>query len=241
MVSLGSPKIAVLRPMGGDGARRCVSPSIDESCDPSNRSTSRGLWRYLFPALLDRLIPAEAMKLNLAAAILIIAAFVPLQAEGSKILKAEMVPTADANLDALSAVIADSKARQAQLSGRATALQQQIAGIKAKVKNPKVDVGEQLSKEDLDAYNLLNAQLRYIESAVTIEAVRQKDLAVAREMYRASYFVATMMSQYAGDKGALDDDFGDYCRTKAKAYGMEITVGLLLDAQEEISEAGPKK
>jgi hypothetical protein len=76
---------------------------------------------------------------------------------------------------------------------------------------------------------------------VTIEAVRQKDLAIAREMYRASYLVATMMSEYAGDKGALDDDFGDYCRAKAKAYGMEIPVGLLLDAQDELSDAGAKK
>jgi hypothetical protein len=152
-----------------------------------------------------------------------------------------MVPTADATLNALTAVIADSKSRQTDLNGRVAGLQRQIAVIKAKVKKSNGEIGEQLSREDLDTFNLLNAQLRYLENAATVEAVRQTDLAITKDIYQASFFVATMMAEYIGDKGALDADFDDFCRTKAKAYGLETPVGLLLSAQDYVIATGDKK
>ena len=181
------------------------------------------------------------MKSYFATLIFIAAVVVPAQAKGSEVPNAAMVPTADATLNALTAVIADSKSRQAQLSGRVVVLQRQIATIKAKAKNSKIEVGEQLSKEDLDAFSLLNAQLRYLENAVTVEAVRQGDLAIAKDIYQASFFVATMMTEYIGGKGALDDDFDGFCRAKAKTYGLETPVGLLLSAQDYVIATGDKK
>jgi hypothetical protein len=50
-----------------------------------------------------------------------------------------------------------------------------------------------------------------------------------------------MMTEYIGDKGALDDGFDDYCRAKAKAYGLETHVGLLLNAQDYVIDAGAKQ
>jgi len=60
-------------------------------------------------------------------------------------------------------------------------------------------------------------------------------------IYRASYFTATMMTEYIGDKGALDDDFDDFCRARASAYGMDLPVGMLLDVQDFIMDATPQK
>jgi hypothetical protein len=169
------------------------------------------------------------------------AAVVPAGAKDAKAAEATMVPTADATLTALAAVVADSKSRQAQLTGRVAALQAQIAAIKAKVKNQKAEAGEQLSKEDLDAFNLLNAQLRYLQDAVTVEAVRQRNLAITRDIYRASFFTATMMAEYIGDRGGLDDGFDDFCRAKAKAYKMEVPVSLLFNVQDYIIDASAQK
>jgi hypothetical protein len=183
------------------------------------------------------------MKIHFAILIFMAAAAVPAQAKSPKVLEATMVPKSDATLRALSAVIADSENRQARLNDRVATLEAQIAALKAKVKNPKVEVGEQLSKEDLDAFNLLNTQLRYLQNAIVIEAVRQKNLIIAREIYRASYFTATMMGEYVGDKGGLDDDFDDFCRAKAKAYGMDMPVDLLLSVEDYAIDASdnPKK
>ncbi len=168
------------------------------------------------------------------ATLLLLAALAPVQAKAPKIIPADMVPTADATLSGLNSVMAESQKRQAQLIDRAAGLQKQVAALKAKVKNPKIDVAEQLSKEDFDAYNLYNVQLRYLENAELVEAVRQKDLGIARSIYQASYFVATMMTEYISSKGALDDDFDAFCRAKAKPYGLDVPVGLLLSAQDYI-------
>lgn len=181
------------------------------------------------------------MKSSLASLLLAVAAVVPAQASGSKVPPATMVPTTDAALTAISGVIADSKSRQAELNGRAAALKRQIAAIKSRAKNSKIEIGEQLSKDDLDAYNLLNAQLRYLESAATVEAVRQRDLAISKDIYQASFFVATMMTEYIGDKGVLDDNFDEFCRAKAKTYGLDVSVGLLLSAQDYVISTGDKK
>jgi len=181
------------------------------------------------------------MKIHFLTVLFLAAAIVPGRAKDGKVANATMVPTADATLTALAAVVADSKGRQAELSGRVAAIQRQIAAIKAKGKNQKIDLGEQLSKEDLDSFNLLNAQLRYLQDAVTVESVRQKNLAIARDIYRASFFNATMMSEYIGEKGGLDDDFDDFCRAKAKTYGLEIPVGLLFSVQDYIIDAGAQK
>jgi hypothetical protein len=183
------------------------------------------------------------MKIYLLTLLLLAASVVPAPAK-DRVADATMVPTADATLTALAAVLADSRSRQAQLTTRVTALQRQIAAVKAKVKNQKIEVGEQLSKEDLDAFNLLNAQLRYLQDAVTVEAVRQRNLAITKDIkdiYRASFFTATMMTEYIGDRGGLDDDFDDFCRAKAKTYGLEVPVGLLFSVQDYIIDAGAQK
>ena len=174
------------------------------------------------------------MKSRFAALLLSATLLVPAGAREPKVLPAEMVPTADATLAALNSVIAESQRRQAQLVDRSAKLEKQVAILKAKVKNAKVDVAEQLSKEDFDAYNLDSVQLRYLENAALVEAVRQKDLGIAKSIYQASYFVATMMTEYIGGKGALDDDFDAFCRAKAKPYGLDVPVGLLLSAQDYI-------
>jgi hypothetical protein len=181
------------------------------------------------------------MKIYFLTLLFAAAALVPAGAKESKTADATMVPTSDAALSALAAVVADSQNRQAQLNGRTAAIQKQLADIKAKVKDKKIEVGEQLSKEDLDAFNLLNAQLRYLQDAATVEAVRQKNLAIARDIYRASFFTATMMSEYIGDRGGLDDGFDDFCRTKAKTYGLETPVALLFNVQDYIIDAGEQK
>jgi hypothetical protein len=181
------------------------------------------------------------MKIYLLTLLFAAAALVPARAKDPKTADATMVPTSDATLTALAAVVADSKSRQAELSGRAAAIEKQIADLKAKVKDKKIEVGEQLSKEDLDAFNLLNAQLRYLQNAATVEAVRQKNLAIARDIYRASFFTATMMSEYIGDRGGLDDGFYDFCRAKAKTYRMETPVALLFNVQDYIIDAGEQK
>ena len=181
------------------------------------------------------------MRTVLLSLLLLVAAVTPAEAKKAKTLDPTMVPASDATLDALSAVIASSRTREAGLTARVTALQAQVAAIKAKVKNPKIEIGEQLSREDLDAFNLLNAQLRYLQSAATVEVVRQKTLKIAKEIYRASFFTATVMAEYIGDKGGLDDDFDDFCRAKAKTYGMEVPVGLLLNAQDFIVDTQPPK
>jgi hypothetical protein len=180
------------------------------------------------------------MKIYLLTLLLLAASVVPAQAT-DKVAAATMVPTTDATLTALAAVMADSRSRQAQLTARVAALQKQIAAVKAKVRNQKIEVGEQLSKEDLDAFNLLNAQLRYLQDAATVEAVRQRNLAITKDIYRASFFTATMMTEYIGDRGGLDDDFDDFCRAKAKTYGMEVPVGLLFSVQDYIIDAGAQK
>jgi hypothetical protein len=181
------------------------------------------------------------MKNHLLALILLATAVTPAEARKAKPLDPTMVPVADATLRALSAVIETSQTRQAELSRRVAALQAQIAAIKAKAKDPKVEVGEQLSKEDLDSFNLLNTQLRYLQAAVTVEQFRQSNLKIAKDIYRASYFTATMMTEYIGDKGALDDDFDDFCRARAAAYGMDLPVGMLLTVQDYIMDATPEK
>jgi hypothetical protein len=177
----------------------------------------------------------KPMKIPRLALALLTAVLLPASVfAAKKPLKPYMVPVSDAALDALTAVINTSKHRQAELTDRAAVLEKQIAAITAKAKNPKADLGEQLSKEDLDALNLLTTQDRYLKQAATIEAVRQSNILIVKDLYRASYFTATMMTEYVGEKGALDDDFDDYCQAKAKLYGMEIPVDLLVGLQDYI-------
>jgi hypothetical protein len=180
------------------------------------------------------------MKIHCLILLFAAVAVVPAPAR-EQVAPATMVPTADATLDALAAVLAQSKAHQAQLTARIDALQRQVAAVRAKVKDPKIEAGEQLSKEDLDAFNLLNAQLRYLRDVATVEEVRQRNLAIARDIYRASYFTATMMTEYIGDRGGLDDDFDDFCRAKAKTYGLEVPVGLLFSVQDYIIDGSAQK
>jgi hypothetical protein len=178
------------------------------------------------------------MKIYFLTLLFAAAAIIPARA---KTAEATIVPTADATLTALAAVVADSKSRQAQLNGQAAVIQKQITAIQAKVKDKKIEVGEQLSKEDLDTFNLLNTQLRYLQDAATVEAVRQKNLAIARDIYQASFFTATMMSEYIGDRGGLDDGFDDFCLAKAKAYRMDTPVALLFNVRDYIIDAGDEK
>jgi len=166
----------------------------------------------------------------------IVVVLLPSPAQSAKPPNAVMVPASDAALKAIDAVIAESRSRHDQLSGRAQALQRQLAALKAKTKNAKLEVGEQLSKEDLDAFNLLTAQLRYLDGAMAVELARQGNLALAKNLYQASYFVATMMSEYIGDRGALDADFDDFCRAKAATYKLDLPVGELLDVQNYVSD-----
>jgi hypothetical protein len=176
------------------------------------------------------------MKLNFLIATVGLAFALPSPARAAKPPNATMVPTSDAALKAIDAVIADSRARREQLGLRAKSLQAQLAALKAKAKNSKLEVGEQLSKEDLDAFNLLIAQLRYLDSAMTVELARQANLALAKNLYQASYFVATMMAEYIGDKGVLDADFDDFCRAKAVTYKLDAAVGELMDVQNYVTD-----
>jgi len=180
-----------------------------------------------------RILPP--MRSSLCAALLIFA-LVPSPGRSAKPPTAVMVPSNDPALKAIDAVIAESRSRRDQLSGRVQAIQRQLAALKAKTKNAKLEVGEQLSKEDLDAFNLLTAQLRYLEGAMTVELARQGNLTLAKNLYQASYFVATMMSEYIGDRGALDADFDDFCRAKAATYRLDLPVGELLDVQNYVSD-----
>jgi tRNA U34 5-carboxymethylaminomethyl modifying GTPase MnmE/TrmE len=153
-----------------------------------------------------------------------------------------VVPTNDDTLKAIAAVSTDSKHRQLELSARAKAMSQKLAALHAKAKNPKIDMAEQLSKDEMDEFNLLSAQVRYLENAVVIEEVRQRHLQVAKDIYQASYFVATMASEYVAEKGALDDGFEDFCQAKAKLYLLQMPVALLFNAENYVIYQGaPKK
>jgi hypothetical protein len=153
-----------------------------------------------------------------------------------------VVPTNDDTLKAIAAVSADSKHRQLELSARAKVMSQKLAALHAKAKNPKVDMAEQLSKDEMDEFNLLSAQVRYLQNAVVIEEVRQRHLQVAKDIYQASYFVATMASEYVAEKGALDDGFEDFCQAKAKLYLLQMPVALLFNAENYVIYQGaPKK
>jgi hypothetical protein len=153
-----------------------------------------------------------------------------------------VVPTDDATLKAITAVSDQSKARQHELAARAKVMNDRLGVLHAKAKNPKVDMAEQLTKEEMDEFNLLSAQLRYLENAATIEEVRQRHLEVAKDIYQASYFVATMSSEYVAEHGALDDGFEEFCQAKAKEYRLDVSVALLFNAQNYVIYQGaPKK
>ena len=152
------------------------------------------------------------------------------------------VPASDPAVKALSSVSAGSKARQGELAGQAKALRKSLDALRAKARNQKGDIAEQLSKTDRDQFNLLGLELRYLENAILIEEVRQKHIEMATDIYQASYFVAAAASEYVADKGALDDDFEAFCEAKAKAEKIEMPVALLFNAENFIiSEYPPKK
>ena len=60
----------------------------------------------------------------------------------------------------------------------------------------------------------------------------QRHLQVAKDIYQASYFVATMASEYVAEKGALDDGFEDFCQAKAKLYLLQMPVAPALQRRE---------
>jgi hypothetical protein len=151
------------------------------------------------------------------------------------------VPMTDATIKALAAVSADSKVRQNQLADQAKAVGKKLNALKAKAKNPKADIAEQLSKEDRDEFNLLGVQFRYLENAIVIEEVRQRHLEMAKDIYQASYFVAAEATEYVADKGSLDDDFDDFCQAKAHAAKIDLPVALLFNAENFVSEAPAQK
>jgi len=153
-----------------------------------------------------------------------------------------VVPTDDAALVAIAAVSTNSKSRQHELAARAKVMNDRLGVLRAKTKNPKVDMAEQLSKDEMDEFNLLSAQLRYLQNAAVIEEVRQRHLEVAKDIYQASYFVATMSSEYVAEHGDLDDGFEEFCEAKAKEYKLEVPVALLFNAQNYVIYQGePKK
>jgi hypothetical protein len=151
------------------------------------------------------------------------------------------VPATDATIKALAAVSADSKARQMELADEARAVGKKLDALKARAKNPKADIAEQLSKDDRDAFNLLGVELRYLRNAIVIEEVRQRHLEIAKDIYQASYFVAAEASEYVADKGSLDDDFEDFCQAKARADKIDLPVALLFNAENFLAETPAQK
>lgn len=172
--------------------------------------------------------------------LLLAAAALPLSAK-PKVLAATMVPKDDAVIRALEAVIKGSRGREADLKTRILAIQKQIAFFKSQARDPKADLAEQLTKDQFDSYNLANGELHYLQNAVLVEEVRQRDLAIARDIYQASYFNATMMTEYIGSHGAVDDDYNAFCQGRAKSYGLGLPVGLLLNAQDFIVDQPPAR
>jgi len=110
-------------------------------------------------------------------------------------------PKESATLDALVAEITVSEKRQSELLANTLTLYQKIAEITAKVPNKKEPIGDQLSQSDLDAFNLLSAQVRYLLNQTGVETSKQNSLFVMLYTYEASQFMTKIQIQYLAEKG----------------------------------------
>lgn len=126
-----------------------------------------------------------------------------------------------------------------ELGKRFDMLSVKIEGLVAKAKNKSLPIDGQLSRTDLDEFNLATAQLRFIAGQIDIENRKMQDFDLFIRLHRASIFMADRTDSYLG-RGSDMSQYDSYITSEAKAAGLDQDVSLLVAMREIANQSKGK-
>jgi len=116
--------------------------------------------------------------------------------------------------------------RQAELANQGTPLLKKINQLSGLAKDPHKPIDSQLTTAELDKFNRLVSQLRYLQSEQLVSSGHVRDLKIVWAFCKASLKLDQLRNDYIETRGQLGKGYSEWLKAKAKGVYQKVLLGI---------------